>query len=109
MKVLTKRPYYQQGDVLIEPIDEFPEQELTPCADLVLAHGESGNCHVAVNPLVQLLAVNEMLKFMCVPEGGTDIRHEEHGRIKDLPPGKYRISRVKEYDHWAEEARAVKD
>ena len=41
-------------------------------------------------------------------ETETPLRHEEHKEIL-LPPGEYRVGFVQEYDHLAEEARAVID
>ena len=34
--------------------------------------------------------------------------HEEHGTI-DLPIGAWEVGRVREYDHFAEDARVVRD
>jgi hypothetical protein len=39
---------------------------------------------------------------------GTEVVHEEH-RAFSVPPGTYRIGAVREYDHFAEEARSVLD
>ncbi len=41
-------------------------------------------------------------------ETGTTITHEEHAPVK-LPPGEFVVEIVREYDHFAEEARAVVD
>lgn len=41
-------------------------------------------------------------------KGGTTITHEEHHPVT-VPPGEYTISVVREYDHFAEEARRVID
>jgi hypothetical protein len=37
-----------------------------------------------------------------------ELTHQEHGNIV-LEPGTYRVDRVREYDHFAEEARRVAD
>lgn len=39
---------------------------------------------------------------------GTTITHEEHKPVQ-VPPGEYMIGIVREYDHFAEEAREVMD
>lgn len=41
-------------------------------------------------------------------QDGTTISHEEHHPIA-IPPGEYVIGIVREYDHFAEEARQVRD
>lgn len=44
---------------------------------------------------------------MRVPSG-TVVVHEEHYPV-EVPPGDYQVGRVREYDHFAEEARRVID
>ena len=46
-------------------------------------------------------------KYLAVKEP-VKVTHEEHGVI-DLPVGTYRVRKVREYDHFAEEAREVQD
>jgi hypothetical protein len=45
--------------------------------------------------------------YMHAPNG-TTIVHEEHSPV-EIPPGEYEIGRVREYDHFREEARPVID
>jgi hypothetical protein len=45
--------------------------------------------------------------YMRAPTG-TTVVHEEH-RVLEIPPGDYLIGIVREYDHFAEEARHVID
>lgn len=69
----------------------------------ILAEGElTGHAHrtIAEDSFVE----NNVL---AAPKG-TTVKHEEHNPIK-LPPGEYDISIVREYDHFAEEARQVID
>ena len=47
------------------------------------------------------------VRFVCVT-GPAQMVHEEHGTI-DLPVRPWEVGRVREYDHFAEEARVVKD
>ena len=46
--------------------------------------------------------------YLRVGPGGAEITHEEHGPVR-VPQGEYRVTRVQEYDHFAEEARRVVD
>lgn len=109
-----KKPYFQQGDVLLFPaaIPKAAKRLETN----VLQHGEAtGHAH-----RVQFLHDGKrggaagvfedpksLAKFLRV-EAPTDLAHEEHKRIT-LPPGEYRIGIVREYDHFSEEARQVQD
>lgn len=99
--------YFQQGDVLIKPVARIPEGAKPSPAGRVLREGEAtGHAHVAVDAEVKLYIVGDRL-FMDAPTG-TEIVHEEHKTVA-VPPGTYEISGVREYDHFAEEARAVLD
>jgi hypothetical protein len=99
--------YYQQGDVLIKPVAEVPEDARPSPKGNVLREGEAtGHAHRATADDVTLSIVGGEL-FMRAPSG-TDIVHEEH-KVVSVPPGTYRIEGVREYDHFAEEARFVAD
>ena len=59
----------------------------------------------------------ETLGLECVEKDGMfyirvnkekTVTHEEHNPVT-IPPGVYRVRKVREYDHFAEEARAVAD
>lgn len=98
--------WYQQGDVLIQPADAIPS-DAVPKGDLIIAQGEAtGHRHLAEGADLALYYADETL-YMNAPKGGT-IFHEEHRPI-EVPPGIYLIRIVREYDHFAEEARAVED
>src|SRR5262245_40366637 len=101
----AKAQYFQQGDVLIKPaaIPSGAKKQF----GRVLREGEAtGHAHVAVADDVKLFIIDDTL-FMSAPSG-TTVVHEEHGPIQ-VPPGDYRIDAVREYDHFAEEAREVID
>ena len=95
---------YQQGDVLLFVVNEIPltAQKHT---NNHLAEGEaSGHFHAAVGGTV--LAEKDDL-YLDAPEG-CEVTHQEHKTIT-LPPGKFKVGIVQEYDHFAEEAREVRD
>lgn len=78
----------------------------TKLSHTVLAEGEvTGHAHRASGSAT-LYRVGESL--MLDVEGATTVTHEEHGPVA-LPVGQHDIIKVREYDHWAEEAREVVD
>lgn len=119
-----KDKYYQQGDVLIKP-GKVPTDAKVENS-LVLAEGEvTGHAHrvvedwvkdmipalgkgasTASEPPVQLFKRGDDLYVRALKEW--EIRHEEHKPIT-VPPGEYKIDRVREYHHFEEEARQVAD
>lgn len=97
-KEKTMEAYFQQGDVVVTPIDTIPEAA-KKLGHKTLAEGEAtGHFHVAEAEDVEIFQVGDTL-YMNAPTG-TSIRHEEHKRIS-VKPGKYKIGRVREYDHLA--------
>ena len=104
---MKKGNYFQQGDVLITPVADIPAGVKPSPKGRVLREGEAtGHAHRATAEDVQLFIVGEQL-FMRAPSG-TEIVHEEH-KAFSVPPGTYEIGAVREYDHFAEEARFVAD
>ena len=98
--------WFQQGDVTIKPIDSIPAGA-TETGNRVLAEGEAtGHKHVAEADDVRLFR-HEGKLFMRAPKG-TSVVHEEH-RVLEIPAGDYEIGIVREYDHFAGEARRVID
>lgn len=102
---------FQQGDVLMKKVDSFKNQG-KKLKDNVLALGEvTGHFHAANGSGVAVFAGEDSdvggTKLLDAPEGCT-VTHQEHGPIT-LPPGKFEVRIVKEYDHFAEEARQVTD
>lgn len=94
---------YQQGDVLIRLVDAIPEG-LTERKDGILAEGEAtGHAHRILGDGVKLFESPLGDVYMDVPRR-IEVVHEEHKKIS-LPPGKYQVKIVQEYDHFAEEFR----
>ena len=101
-----KLVWYQQGDVTIKPVASIPEGA-SPTGTRVLREGEAtGHAHRATGEGVQLF-IHAGALYMRVP-AGTEVVHEEHKPIT-VPPGIYEVGAVREYDHFAEESRAVLD
>lgn len=101
-----KNNWYQQGDVTIKPVDTIPAGA-TGTESRVLAEGEAtGHKHLAAAHDVRLFLHDGAL-YMHAPTG-TTVVHEEHHAL-ELPAGDYVIGIVREYDHFAEEARHVID
>lgn len=112
--------YWQQGDVLIKELPEKEEsrpwrlrgvekRKTKEVEELTAAYGEStGHSHRIVGRIKKYIPdypTNEIV-FELLEEA--TIYHEEHGEIT-LPPGKYFIEQVQEFDHFREEARRVID
>ena len=96
----------QQGDVLIT-LAAIPKKATKKDGRAIVAYGEvTGHCHEVIGEGVEVFEQDGTL-YVSAPKGGT-IQHEEHKPIT-LPPGDYQIGIVKEYDHFAEEARQVRD
>lgn len=95
---------YQQGDVLIKKVSGVKGKKLS---HRVLAEGEStGHKHVVTIGDGDLYEDNGVLYLHCETE--CTVTHEEHGPVT-IPAGDYEIGIVREYDHFAEEARNVAD
>lgn len=102
--------YYQQGDVLLIKENDIPSraQCVEVNGNIVLAEGEStGHAHVITETdNVQCYSLAE--QFFIKTGKSVTITHEEHGPIT-IEPGVWRVAIVREYDHFAEEARRVMD
>ncbi len=73
-----------------------------------LAEGEvTGHYHAAVGPSVSLWGGPDDRMLLKAPQGAT-VTHQEHLPVT-LPVGEYERLIVQEYDHFAEEARSVRD
>jgi hypothetical protein len=118
---MTKPAQYRQGDVLIEQVAEIPNtaqpQEMS--RRVILAHGEVTGHHdvlETVDPADwwkqgELSTANEKPATLAGElflslSGGATVKHEEHAAI-ELPPGKYRVTRQREYTPQA--PRKVRD
>ena len=111
--------YYQQGDVLIKPFDfkdgsylsdSVREGTTKEVKELVVAYGEaSGHSHVIKGEkITQFIPKWHRDQIVFSIDEDSYIYHEEHGEIL-IPAGTYYIDTVREYDHFAEESRYVRD
>jgi len=98
----TNSIHYRQGDVLIQRIGSFPST-LTPVArengKVVLAHGEvTGHAHAIASPNADLYSAVDSgsVTFLEIRSALAELCHEEHATIA-LQPGKYRVTRQREY------------
>ena len=95
----------QQGDVLIKKVSEVKGKKLK---HLTLAKGEhTGNHHTITEGDAELYE-HEGTLFLKVKSEEATLTHQEHGPVT-IPRGDYEIGIVQEYDHFAEEARRVRD
>lgn len=99
--------FYQQGDVLLFPVNEIKgEKKERGERGFVLAEGEStGHAHTVQDEIEMM--VSDAGMFIASEKPFT-ITHEEHKPVV-VPPGKYEVKRVQEYNHFAEEAKNVVD
>lgn len=103
----VKVKWYQHGDVTIS-LASIPPQA-TQVETRILAEGEAtGHSHRLLENAAVEVYEHEGTLFLSVGPGGAGLSHEEHG-LGFLPEGSYQVGRVREYDHFAEEARAVRD
>lgn len=97
--------YYQQGDVLIKPasIPKSAQKQKS----LILVEGEAtGHNHAIIKGNAQAYRQGQNLWLAVLTT--SFLEHPEHNPI-ELPPGEYQVCIVREYDHFAEEARRVVD
>lgn len=108
MKNIMKQ--IQQGDVLIREIIRIPTGAIpVPKRNgrLILAGGEiTGHHHAIVGEGAKLFELKgELYMEATLP---VTVTHEEHKTLP-IPPGKYHIGRVQEYDYYRELERRVID
>lgn len=87
--------YYQQGDVLLF-IEKIPKSAKEDLKTHIIEHGEhTGHAHrLTSQDFVHLQNPKTKERFLRIVKE-TTIAHEEHNPIT-LPPGDYRIGRVRE-------------
>jgi hypothetical protein len=112
--------YDQQGDVLMFIIPKgfkLPEGSVKARREnAILAYGEAtGHCHEARGSGTIALFDTEGLELDGVTDLAlletseqTEVTHQEHGSIT-LTPGRRLIRPVQEFNHFKEEAQAVRD
>lgn len=95
-----KKQMYRQGDVLIERIAEIPSDvkpKKREHGDIVLAHGEvTGHHHGITDRHVEGFVDGLGVTYLDVKKAVAALHHQEHSTI-ELPPGKYRVIRQREY------------
>ena len=109
---MNKQFFYQQGDVIIERVTRIPDsaekKEPNHAKGIVLADGEiSGHLHLIEDTDVVTLFEDNGRKYLKIDEPAS-VSHDEHKTI-EMDAGEYEIRIVQEYDHFAEEAREVRD
>lgn len=104
----------QQGDVLIRKVKSIPSS-LKPLKKdhrgYVLAEGEhTGHYHgvECIDEDIEMLIDEATQKIYMNNKSAITVTHQEHDHV-NVPSGIWEIDRVKEYDHFAEEARKVQD
>jgi hypothetical protein len=98
--------FIQQGDVLLKSAN-IPPGARKRQGRLVLAEGRhTGYAHVAEGIDVEIYE-NKRTIYLKAPRGAA-VHHEEHKPVQ-LPPGDYRIGRVREYDHFGEKGLRARD
>jgi hypothetical protein len=103
--------FIQQGDVLIKEVKssiDFSKAKKVERKQRgwVLAEGETtGHAHV-IDDDIELMEIDGTLYMKNAHD--VVIEHEEHN-AHTIPAGVWEIGIVQEYDHFAEEARKVRD
>jgi len=96
---------YQQGDVLLKVVSGIKGKKLN---HLTLAKGESTGHHHTITKGDAELYEHEGILFLKVLSDEATLTHQEHGAVV-IPQGEYEVGVVKEYDHFSEEAKSVRD
>ena len=99
----------QQGDVLLQKLDQLPFGEIKILAHkrIVLAEGEhTGHAHVIKDDEAELIQIGERILLKLTKD--STVLHEEHKPIT-LSPGIWEIGCVQEYDYFSKMKRAVID
>lgn len=90
---------YRQGDVLLIPVNDLPENlSEVPRENgrLILAHGEAtGHAHAVTSREAVLLESLTGDRYLSLSKS-TILTHEEHAH-PELPAGNYRVVRQREY------------
>lgn len=95
---------YQQGDVLLKTTD-IPKKAKQVQDPVLVRSAVTGHTH-SVSLQAEVFEY-EGKKYIKAKKTFA-LTHQEHHTLK-VPPGEYWVDAVQEYDHFAEEARAVAD
>lgn len=95
-------PYTAQGDLNIFSVEEIPQglaEKPATDGSHILAHSETGHHHVIEGNTVRVFEQNEFISYLEVekPSNVVHLRSFDTHETIGLPPGKYRISRQREY------------
>jgi hypothetical protein len=97
---------YQHGDVLINSYEGKLQGKVLK-TNILVKSDTTNHMHQFKGGIFTLRQNTNDEYFLNVTKP-TKISHEEHREI-DIPKGKYRITFVREYDHFLEESRRVID
>jgi len=95
--------YYQTGDYLYFKVPALPLKRKKRSSGVIIKSPVTGHAHVVVGG--SLLVSDDKRMFI---KGPATLKHEEHKDLS-LPEGYFEVKQVQEYDHLAEESRAVID
>jgi hypothetical protein len=90
---------YRQGDVLIERVSKIPSDAKREKAKgrIILALGEATGHHHSLAPdAADWWKQPDGTQFLEVGKKPAALTHQEHATI-ELPPGRYRVGRQREY------------
>ncbi len=110
-KAGARRGLIRQGDVLLVPIAQIPEDARKgPDGAVVLALGEAtGHAHRIDDPRAQSWARGPDERFVLIDgDDPVALVHEEHDTL-DVPPGAWRIQRQREFEPTIRRPRWVAD
>lgn len=97
-----KAMQFRQGDVLITRVESIPKRAKKKGRDqgrVVLAYGEvTGHAHAIAAPEATLYSLLDdgAEELFLDADGTVSLRHEEHAPV-EIPGGKYRVTRQREY------------
>lgn len=86
---------YRQGDLLFESVEDIPADS-KPSESKILAYGEvTGHSHQLLIGDFKRFDLNDEV-YLDLPVAG-EVVHEEHATIP-LEPGKFRVTRQRQFD-----------
>lgn len=105
-----KMKFLQQGDVLLKSasVPEGAREIPATGRGYILAEGEAtGHAH-RIEDVAGVEFLEKDGRFYVVNMRPVTIRHEEHKSLT-LPPGRWEVGKIREYNHFEEETREVRD
>lgn len=95
----------QQGDVILVSVEKVQGKKLN---HLTLAKGEHTGHHHTITQGEAILYEKDGTLYVSALSDDVELTHQEHKTVI-IPKGDWIVKRVKEYDHFLEEARNVQD